>query len=256
MTIVNYRHHHSTRRLSEATEEAAANCVSNLSNWAAAVKEIQNWPEYEPLQSLPGLVKILGLGDVYVKDESKRFSTKLGSFKALGASFAVYRILVDEVQRQTRIHPSSAELRTGKYHHITQQVTVCVPTGGNQGRGLAYGAKVFGCRCVDYIHSHVSPERAKATMDFGAVVIRIDGEYEASVDRAKEDARMNGWNFVSSTSWTDFDHGIPQDVMNAYMVGVEEAISMLPSLNTITHGFVCRGVGSIAAAVFMGFYAT
>lgn len=55
MTIVNYRHHHSTRRLSKATEEAAANCVSNLSNWAAAVQEIQTWPEYEPqpLRSLP-----------------------------------------------------------------------------------------------------------------------------------------------------------------------------------------------------------
>lgn len=256
MTIGNYRHHHSTRRVSKATEEAAANCVSNLSNWAAAVQEIQTWPEYEPqpLQSLPRVAKILGLGDIYVKDESKRFGTKLGSFKALGAPFAVYRILADEVQRQTGIHPSSAALRTGKYHHITQHVTVCVATDGNQGRGLAYGAKVFGCRCVDYIHSHVSPERAKAMMDFGAVVIRIDGEYEASVDRAKEDARMNGWHFVSSTSWTDFDHGIPQDVMNAYMVVVEEALDMLPSLNTITHVFVCGGVGSIAAAVFMGFY--
>ncbi|KAG6355363.1 hypothetical protein INS49_003325 [Diaporthe citri] len=93
-----------------------------------------------------------------------------------------------------------------------QQVTVCVATDGNQGRGLAYGAKVFGCRSVDYVHSHVSPERAKAMMDFGAIVIRIDGEYKASVDRAKEDAR------------------------------------------TITHVFVCGGVGSIAAAIFMGFY--
>lgn len=256
MTIVNYCHHYSTRRLSKAAEEVAANCVSNLSNWTAAVQEIQTWPEYEPqsLRSLPRLAKTLGLGDIYVKDESRRFGTKLGSFKALGAPFAVYRILADEVQRQTGIRPSSAELRTSKYHHITHQVTVYVATDGNQGRGLAYGAKVFGCRCVDYIHSHVSPERAKAMMDFGAIVIRIDGEYEVSVGRAKDDARMNGWHFVSSTSWTDFDHGIPQDVMNAYMVVVEEALSMLPSLETITHVFVCGGVGSIAAAIFMGFY--
>lgn len=256
MTIVNYYHHYSTRRLSKAAQEAAANCVSNLSNWAAAVQKIQTWPEYEPqpLRSLPWLAKTLGLGDIYVKDESKRFGTKLGSFKALGAPFAVYRILADEVQRQTGVRPSSAELRTSKYHHITQQVTVCVATDGNQGRGLAYGARIFGCRCVDYIHSHVSPDRAKAMMDFGAIVIRIDGEYEASVDRAKEDARMNGWHFVSSTSWTDFDHGIPQDVMNAYMVVAEEALSMLPSLEIITHVFVCGGVGNIAAAIFMGFY--
>lgn len=256
MTIVDYHHHSSTRRLSKAAEEAAANCVANLSNWAAAVQEIQTWPEYEPqpIRSLPRLAKTLGLGDIYVKDESKRFGTELGSFKALGAPYAVYRILADEVQRQTGVCPSSSELRTNKYHKITQRVTVCVATDGNQGRGLAYGAKIFGCRCVDYIHSHVSPERAKAMMDFGAIVIRIDGEYEASVERAKEDAHMNGWHFVSSTSWTDFDHGIPQDVMNAYMVVVEEALSMLPNLETITHVFVCGGVGSIAAAVFMGFY--
>lgn len=256
MTIVNYYHHSSTRRLSKPAEEAAAKCVANLSNWAAAVQEIQTWPEYEPqpIRSLPRLAKTLGIGDIYVKDESKRFGTELGSFKALGAPYAVYRLLADEVYRQTGVRPSSAELRSTKYHNITQRVTVCVATDGNQGRGLAYGAKIFGCRCVDYIHSHVSQERAKAMMDFGAIVIRVDGEYEVSVERAKEDARMNGWHFVSSTSWTGFDHGIPQDVMNAYMVVVEEALSMVPSLETVTHVFVCGGVGSIAAAVFMGFY--
>lgn len=88
-------------------------------------------------------------------------------------------------------------------------MTVRIATDGNRGRGLAYGAKVFGCRCVDYIHGHVSPGRAKMMMDSGVVVIRIDGEYEASVEREKADARMNGWQLVSRISWTDFDHDIP-----------------------------------------------
>lgn len=91
-------------------------------------------------------------------------------------------------------------------------------------------------------------------IDYGAIVIRIDGEYEASVARAKEDARMNGWYFVSSTSWSDFDNDIPQDVMNAYMVVVDEALSKIPSASNITHVFVCGGVGSIGAAVYQGFY--
>lgn len=256
MTTGDYRHHYSTRRLLKATEKAAANCVSNFSNWAAAVQENQTWPECEPqpLRNLPRLAENVNLGDVFVKDESNRFRKRLGSFKALGAPYAVYRILAEAVYRQTSVRPSSVELRTRKYHNITQQVTVCVATDGNQGRGLAYGAKVFGCRCVDYIHSHVSPERAKVMMDFGAVFIRIDGEYKASVERAKEAARKNGWHFVSSTSWADFDDGIPRDVMNAYMVVVEEALSMLPSLETVTHVFVCGGVGNIAATIFMGFH--
>lgn len=248
--------HYRNSRLDEASETAAAVCVENLSRWAEAVQEIKTWPEYQPqpLHSLPNRAKQMGIGNLFFKDESKRFGTSLGSFKALGAPYAVYKILADEVFSKTGIRPTSVELRSGKFKDITQKVTVCVATDGNQGRGLAYGAKVFGCRCVDYIHNHVSPRRADMMRDLGAIVVRIDGEYETSVERAREDAQMNGWHFVSSTSWSDFDNGIPQNVMNAYMVVVEEALDMVPDVEKITHVFVCGGVGSIAAAVFLGFF--
>jgi diaminopropionate ammonia-lyase len=251
-----YAHFYNKTRLDNAAESAAAVCVENLSKWAEAIEEIRTWPEYEPqpLHSLPHQAKKLGINKLFLKDESKRFGTSLGSFKALGAPYAVFKILADQVFSETGNRPTSAELRTGKYMDITQRVTVCVATDGNQGRGLAYGAKIFGCRCVDYIHNHVSEGRAQMMKDLGAIVIRIDGEYEASVERAKEDARMNGWHFVSSTSWRDFDNGIPQNVMNAYMVVVEEALQMVPAVEEITHVFVCGGVGSIAAAVFLGFF--
>ena len=85
------------------------------------------------------------------------------------------------------------DLRSGTYADITGDVTVCVATDGNQGRGLAYGAQTFGCRCVTYAHRHVSDNRVRAMKDLGATVIRVDGEYGASVARAREDARMNGW---------------------------------------------------------------
>lgn len=247
-----FSHHANSYRLDKAAEATAAPCVQALSNWSPAVKEIRAWPEYEPqpLRVLPNYAKKLGVGNIFVKDESRRFGKDLGSFKALGAPYAVYRILAAEVYARTGVKPTSAELRTSRYHDITKQVTVCVATDGNQGRGLAYGAKIFSCRCVTYIHSHVSEGRANMMKDIGAIVIRIDGEYEASVNRAKEDARMNGWHFVSSTSWTDFDNSIPRDVMNAYMVVVEEALAMVPSVEDITHVLVCGGVGSIAAAVF------
>ncbi|KAK7409287.1 hypothetical protein QQX98_008527 [Neonectria punicea] len=251
-----YSHHRNKSRLDKAGESAAVDCVQNLSKWAEAVQEISTWPEYEPqpLHSLPNQAKQIGIDKLFFKDESKRFGTSLGSFKALGAPYAVYKILADEVFSHTGIRATSQDLRTGKYKDITQRVTVCVATDGNQGRGLAYGAKIFGCRCVDYIHNHVSTGRADMMRDLGAIVIRIDGEYEASVERAKEDARMNGWHFVSSTSWSDFDNGIPQNVMNAYMVVVDEALRMVPAVEDITHVFVCGGVGSIAAAVFLGFF--
>ncbi|TGJ88441.1 hypothetical protein E0Z10_g381 [Xylaria hypoxylon] len=251
-----YNHHLNAKRLGQELELEAADCVRHLSGWKSAIEEINTWPEYtpQPLCDLRNTAESVNVASLFIKDESKRFGVELGSFKALGAPYAVYKILSNEVYSRTSTRPSSAELRSGKYRDITQYVTVCVATDGNQGRGLAYGAKIFSCRCVDYIHNHVSEGRQNAMQELGAIVIRIDGKYEASVERAKEDARMNDWHFVSSTSWSDFDHGIPQDVMNAYMVVVEETLSMVPAVDKITHVFVCGGVGSIAAAVFLGFF--
>ncbi|KAH7150786.1 hypothetical protein DER46DRAFT_578797 [Fusarium sp. MPI-SDFR-AT-0072] len=85
-----------------------------------------------------------------------------------------------------------------------------------------------------------------------AIAIRVAGEYEDSVERAKAYARINGWHFVSSTSWSDFDDSVPRNVMNAYMVVVEEGLQATPVIENITHVFVCDGVSSIAAAVFLG----
>jgi diaminopropionate ammonia-lyase len=41
--------------------------------------------------------------------------------------------------------------------------------------------------------------------------------------------------------------------MNAYMVVVEEALDQIPDLGRVTHVFMQGGVGSIAAAVYLGF---
>ena len=250
-----YAHHLNPLRLTHESRASASQALRNLQGWDEAVREIQTWPEYQPqpLRSLDAAASRVGIGKIYYKDESERFGRGLGSFKALGAPYAVSRLLIDEVERVTGERPSTEQLRSGEFRSITERVTVCVATDGNQGRGLAYGAKVFGCHCVDYIHGHVSAVRKEAMERLGAVVIRIDGEYEASVARAKEDARMNGWHFVSSTSWDNYQSRIPRYVMNAYMVMVEEALAMIPGPSKITHVFMQGGVGSIAAAVFMGF---
>lgn len=165
----------------------------------------------------------------------------------------MFAILRDFVEAKTSHRPSAQELRSGRFRDLTEQVTVCVATDGNQGRGLAYGARTFGCRCVTYLHSHVSPGRAEALRALGSIVIRINGEYEDSVARAREDATINDWHFVSRTSWRDFEEPIPRYVMNAYMVMVEEALAQLPDPRAVTHVVMQGGAGSIAAAIFTGF---
>ncbi|KAF5861722.1 hypothetical protein ETB97_012674 [Aspergillus alliaceus] len=159
----------------------------------------------------------MDISKLFLKDESEWFGTSLASFKALGAPYAIYKLLVDEIFSQIGVLPTSCELRTDKYRYITQSVTI------------------FGCRFIDYIHNHVSVGRASWMKGLGIAVIHANGKYEASVERAKADARMNGWHFVSSTSWSDFDSGIPQDVMNAYVAVVDEALNRLPAVNEITH---------------------
>ena len=161
-------------------------------------------------------------------------------------------LLAEAVESETGTRPTADQLRACDFRFITERLTVCVATDGNQGRGLAYAAKTFGCRCVVYIHGHVSAGRKEAIERHGATTIRIDGEYEASVERAREDGRINGWHFVSSTSWENFAEPLPRYVMNAHMVMVEEALETVPDLRAITHVFVQGGVGSIAAGVFMG----
>jgi diaminopropionate ammonia-lyase len=242
--------------LDAAKADRAAAAVENLGEWRMAVKEIHSWPEYEsqPLHSLDNLAAQTNVAKIYYKDESQRFGRGMGSFKALGAPYAVFCILADAVEKKTGTRPTSDDLRSGKYREITERVTVTVATDGNQGRGLAYAAKAFGCRCVVYIHEHVSPGRKEAMEALGAIVIRIQGEYEASVGRSRSDAKNNGWHFVSSTSWDDYASGSPRDVMNAYMVLVDEALQQLPDPKAITHIFVQGGVGSIAAAIFLRFY--
>ena len=56
-------------------------------------------PEYAPtpLVSLSNLASRLGVGKILIKDESHRFGLK--AFKALGASYAIYRLLKRDRKR-------------------------------------------------------------------------------------------------------------------------------------------------------------
>ncbi len=248
------RHHTNTNRYAAPLEQQARFAMGNLQPWGSAVAEIKTWPGYAPtpLRSLVALAKRVGVRKIFYKDESQRFGRALGSFKALGAPYAVQRLLADHVERETGQRPSSADLRAGKHRALTSDVTVCVATDGNQGRGLAWGAQQFGCRCVVYIHSKVSEGRKAAMEAFGADVIRVSGEYEASVARCRADAAANSWHFVSSTSWDDYQTPLSRHVMQGYMTMVDEAMGQLPASHAVSHVFTQAGVGSIPAAIYMG----
>lgn len=250
-----YRHQTNQKRLTNETKASSTVPLGNLKNWRKAVEEIKSWPEYteQPTHSLDDMARQLRIAKLFYKDESQRFGREIGSFKALGAPYAVFTLLADEVEKCTGTRPTSAQLRSGEFKSITERVTVCVSTDGNQGRGLAYGSMIFHCRCVIYIHAHVSAERKEAIERYGAICIRQNSEYEATFKRAKEDARMNDWHFVSSTSVDNFNEPLSQRVMGAYQIMVQEALEQIPEVEKVTHVFTQGGVGSMPAAVFMSF---
>ena len=208
---------------------AALNAILSPEGYEQARQEITTWPGYAPTPLVPltGLAEESGLGQIWYKDESRRFG--LGSFKALGGAYAVACLL----RRDKSVD------------------TVCTATDGNHGRSVAWGAQIQGCRAVIYIHATVSEGRKQAMEAFGAEVRRVTGNYDDSVRQAAEDAAANGWTVVSDTSYEGYME-IPKDVMHGYTVMAEEIIEQLPE--PPTHIFIQGGVGGLAAAILAPFW--
>jgi diaminopropionate ammonia-lyase len=76
---------------------------------------------------------------------------------------------------------------------------------------------------VIVLHKHVSPERESAIAAFGAEVVRIEGNYDASVAHAAALAQEHGWQVVSDTSYAGYED-IPRDVMQGYGTLADEVI--------------------------------
>lgn len=212
-----------------------------------AINDIKTWPNYAetPLYDLSSLADTAQVKNIWYKDEAKRFGLK--SFKALGGAYAVARQLQLILETQTGKTPSTNDLIDGKYQSEVSQIVVSCATDGNHGRSVAWGSQMFGCGCIIYIHKTVSEGRKQAMEEFGATVIRIDGNYDASVRQADKDAKANNRIIVSDTSYEGYME-IPKDVALGYTVMLAEIVEQLEG-EIPTHVFVQGGVGGLASAV-------
>ena len=229
--------------------------VLSYGAFLAARAEIGAWPGYEPtpLVALPHLARALDLGGVHYKDEGQRFGLK--SFKALGGAYAVLAVLKQDGARRGAAPLSASDLIAGAHRAQTQRVTVAAATDGNHGRSVAWGARMFGCRCVIYLHEHVSPAREHEIARYGAEIVRVAGHYDDSVRRCAADAAANGWILVADTS-DDDAAAIPALVMQGYTLIAQEILDVLPAEDRPTHLFVQAGVGGLAAALGAHFWET
>ncbi len=201
--------------------------------------------EYNPAPtfSLRGLAKRLDLGGIVVKDESHRFGLK--AFKALGASYAVYRLLTSRAHRggapwppPDRFYSESDVISRGSF-------TLCTATDGNHGRGVAWVARKLGQRAVIYMPGNTAPARIAAIQDEGADVHVIGGSYDDAVRQCAEQAEEHGWTIVSDTSWPGYDL-IPRWIQAGYLTMFAEIDEQTDAC--IDAVLVPGGVGALAAA--------
>ncbi|WP_457935440.1 diaminopropionate ammonia-lyase [Mesorhizobium sp. 10J20-29] len=219
------------------SHDAAREALSQISEWSGYAQT--------PLVRLRSLEDKIDVGQIHYKQEADRFG--LGSFKALGGAYAVFRLLAARIQQDTGSGADVKDLLSGKHATIVGDVTVTCATDGNHGRSVAWGARMFGCKAVIFIHETVSAAREEAIAAYGADVVRTKGNYDDSVREAARTAAENGWSVVSDTSYPGYID-VPRNVMQGYSVMVEEALRQLNGLRP-THVFIQGGVGGLAAAV-------
>ncbi len=200
-------------------------------------------PRYSPtpLVALPALARELGVAEIYVKDESARLG--LNSFKALGVSYAIARLL-----EEGSIHPEKAR---GSAHTL-----VCA-SAGNHGRAVAHFARANGFFARVYVGEAVSEAARRRIENEGAEVIVVGGDYDASVAAAVQAAEENGWTLVSDHAWPGYEK-IPRYIMAGYTMLFEEAAQQLSSSEFLSSGvptvvIVQTGVGGLLGAAISWF---
>ncbi len=88
----------------------------------AAAEEVERFLSFRdnhaptPLHALPALAAEVGVGAIHIKDEGYRLG--LGSFKALGGSYAVIRLVLEEASRRLGRAVDIAELHTPEIHAV------------------------------------------------------------------------------------------------------------------------------------------
>ena len=182
---------------------------------------------------MPAIAAELGVGRVFVKDESARMG--LAAFKVLGASWAVHQVL----SRRDAAGP----------------VTLVAATDGNHGRALAWMARLLGQRAHVFVPTGVHPTAIAAIAAEGAQVTEITGTYDDAVRLAVKAAREPDAELVQDAGWPGYEE-VPGWIVDGYSTLFAEVDEQLAAAGaTGTAGTaspalvaIPAGVGSLAQA--------
>ncbi|MEV0585233.1 pyridoxal-phosphate dependent enzyme [Nonomuraea sp. NPDC050310] len=180
-----------------------------------------------PLPELPALAEELGVGRLFVKDESDRLG--LPAFKALGASWAIHRALAG---------------RTGP------PATLVTATDGNHGRAVAHVARLLGQHAHVFVPAGVSPEAVAAIAAEQARITEVPGPYDEAVRQAARAAEQPGALLIQDTAWPGYEQ-VPGWIVEGYSTLCAEVDDQVAAAGAGGPDLVVVpvGVGSLAQAV-------
>ena len=245
-----YPTHRSINALAHPPPEygPAQKALLNHEAFADVEAEVTRFPGYvpTPLIALDGLASASGVEGLWCKHEGHRF--EVGSFKPTGPVYAMLSVLKGEVRKATGAETvTTQDLMDRKHEAVTREITVSAATSGNHGRALAWGARMFGCRCVIYMNDGVSAGREEAIAAYGAEVVRVPGSYDRTVQRSYEDAERLGHFPISDEKSSEYPH-ISREIMQGYAMVADEIFRQFSGDPPPTHVLVPGGGGRLAAA--------
>ena len=205
-------------------------------------------PGYEetPLVDAPGIAEALGVGKVWVKDESARLG--LPAFKVLGASWAVYKALEERLPGGAFGDWETVEELKEKLEPL-RPLDLVAATDGNHGRALARVAGLLGLGARIFVPEEMVAARRETIAEEGAEVVVVKGTYDEAVERSYEEAGERSL-VVSDMSWPGYER-IPSWVIEGYSTMLWEIDDELERRGEAEPDLVVVqvGVGAFAAAV-------
>lgn len=203
-----------------------------------------------PLRSLPTVASRLGLGGVWLKDESRRLG--LPAYKVLGAAWATYRALTARLGSAPEPWEDLEGLR--KRLSGVPPLRLLTATDGNHGRGVARVARWLGWPARVYLPQGSAPARLEGIRGEGAEVVEVAGTYDAAVAQAAEAASAPDTLLIQDHGWPGYEE-VPAWVAEGYetiFAEVDEALAAAgdgpPDLVLVQ-----VGVGTLASAVVRHF---
>ncbi|MFC1950265.1 diaminopropionate ammonia-lyase [Chloroflexota bacterium] len=203
-----------------------------------------------PLITLQQLALELNVDGIYIKDESSVIY--LDSFKILGASFAIFKLLY-----KTLISNSEPTSFADLKKLPKDKFTLVTATDGNFGKAVAWVAQQLRQKAIVYVPHTMTMHRRNAIELLGAKVLEPQGEdrsYDGAVHELATYPDKDNYLVISDTSWMGYEE-IPKSVMQGYLTICDEATEQLGGLGIKkpSHIFLQVGVGGFAASV-LGYY--